>query len=333
MLARIAMCVAATLGAGLLAAQTITDFEQTVSRDRIHAYQIEVDHGSTSQHIDVATWFATSSESGLVVTMYDLDGLAQLSQFAKRNSVQGPGAITTTWRLPERSGTHQMMITVECANNSSSSDYVGTMNVWKGTLKRKGFQSRGDFTGSRVWFGRIAQFAGSYRGKGVLKMDFVLDFGKTAHATTFAVAVDASAVIEHRLIDLKSGLTVNYRTTPQDYPVIQDSYTCTTEPYAGRVKFRLEITRSGHEGWGTHSVAIGPDVDIEGLSNPWKKEDDSGDCSARERSNHWPAAALSAPMAWAIIRRRRKERGRPARIVRTRGPRSGADALNVRPGC
>jgi hypothetical protein len=317
MLARIAICVAATLGAGLLAAQTTLDFEDTVSRHRVHAYQVEVDHGPTPQQVDVTTSFTTGDESGLVFTMYDLDGLARLAPLGKRHSVHGPGTIATIWQLPVRSGIHQIMITLEVAVSSAgaSSSYVGTMSVLKETLKLKEFQSRGPITGSRVWFGRIAQFTGAHRGKDTLGMDVELDFGPMAHSTTFAVTMSATGVTDHRLIDLKSDQLVMMRRASDSDPVIQGSYTYTTKPYAGRVKFRVEMKGSGDAGWITHSIATGPDVEIRGVSDPWEElDEEASDCAARGGSNHWPTIALAAPLAWAILRRRQR-------------------ATNVRPGC
>jgi hypothetical protein len=303
------------LGAGLLAAQTTLDFEETVSRHRIHAYHIEVDHGPTPQQVDVATSFTTGDESGLVFTIYDLDGLARLTPLGKRHTLQRAGTIATTWQLPERSGIHQIMITLEVAVSSAgaASTYVGTMSVAKEILKHKGFQSRGPITGSRVWFGRIAQFTGSHRGEDTLAMDVELDFGPMAHRTTFAVTTDASGVKRHNLIDLKADELVVMRRAQDGYPVIQESYTYTTQAYSGRVKFRVEMRGSGDAGWITHSIAIGPDVSITGVSDPWKEldEDSSSDCSARGGSNRWPAIALAAPLAWAILQRRRNERTRP----------------------
>ncbi len=310
MLARIAMSVAASLGAGLLAAQTTLDFQDTVSRHRVHAHQVEVEHGLTPQPVDVAMAFTTTSESGLVVTMYDLDGLARLTPLGKRHSVQGPGSVATTWQLPARSGTRQLMVTLEIARSSpgAESDYVGTMSVIKGSLKHKGFQTRGPTTGSRVWFGRIAQFSGAHRGKDTLAMDVELDFGPVPHRTTFAVTTDASGVKRHTLIDLKADRPVVMRRAQAGNPVIQESYTYTTQAYSGRVKFRVEMKGSGDAGWITHSFAIGPDVSIKGVSDPWKdlEEEKSSDCTARGGSNHWPALAMAAPLAWAIVRRRRR---------------------------
>jgi hypothetical protein len=308
MIARLCVSVLVCVWASLAAAQsTSVNLSGTVSDLQAHMFHLEVDHGTTPQAVVVTVSLTTASPSGLIVVLYDLDAFATLDYpFDEYGDVIGAGTVDVVLSLPAREGRHEVLVYIETEDFGPPSSYTGTASVDAGSIANVGFLSQAwEFTGRKTYFGRVTEFFVEHNGNGAVTVDFMLDFGETPHATTFAVQLSCDEVTQHRLLDLTSGTAVPVHTIAATADFIDDEYTYTTPVYSGTARFRLEVTKTGDPGWTYFLVAVGPDVR---LSTPpastSRKSKSSGTCAAAPAGAPLGLLALAAPALWATRRRR-----------------------------
>jgi hypothetical protein len=277
----------------------------------------DIDHGSTAQAINLTINLTTNSNSGMRVTVIDIDEKSVMGVGAQSEGVKsGQGTLNMTHSLPSRTGVHPVLVIIQ-THMPGTSDLNGQLDVSAGTiLLANTNQSFRVQDGLFIPFGLYSAFNGEMTTQSSFSTNVTYDFGSTAHATTFVFRGEGSALNEIRLYDVTGGdvlletLQAAPTTNNMDAAVF-----VTTPSYSGEVEFRIEVDGTGAQGRVFWATWIASDVTVVGGSGDGVPVPSSGNsggdsggggCAASQGNAPWLLALLALMGAAGLRLRKRR---------------------------
>jgi hypothetical protein len=297
------LCLAA---AAPLTAADSSSLSGTVPPDRRLTYLYEVDFGSSPVAWTMACNLTTTTSSGLLLRLIDLDALASSNQLSpdavNEMTLNGQGTANVSLS-GTYSGVREFVVEIETATGTTGSTYSGALTVNAGTITEVASdQLRFERTGLRTQVGRLAFWDREVPAGRLIPAGVELDFGPTERTVFVRFEGGGTSLQRMDLIDVTGGSSQTLVTLTN---LSAGQATTVAITRSGRVTLRVHVVgSSGGPGVGAWALTPPSGIPLR-ATNLDTGSDDDDSCSTGQGPRGAPWLLLSGLAALLLLWLRR----------------------------